>query len=362
MGSSPQSSMAPRPYLFIRTRTVAWAEIRRQIVAAESEPVSQGRVQRSSIMENTEFVGIDVSGAYLDVHVYPVGYTCRVANDQGGMRELLTRLSEYQVALIVVEATGGLQRECANFLTSADYAVSVANPRQVRDFARALGLLAKTDRIDAYVIARFGEAVKPESRITVETQRDSLSELLVRRRQIIRMVTMEQSRLKRLKVGKMVHRINAHMTWLREECNAIDEALGEAIKTHPVWQKISKLLQSVPGVGPVVTRTLIAGLPELGKLSRRRIASLVGAAPINRDSGMMKGKRTTWGGRAEIRSVLYMAALVASKSNPMIRPYYQGLIARGKLPKVALTACMRKLLVMLDAMVRDNRPWTVKGA
>ncbi len=247
-------------------------------------------------------------------------------------------------------------------LASVGYAVSVTNPRQVRDFARALGLLAKTDRIDAYVIARFGEAVKPESRITIETQRDSLSELLVRRRQVIRMMTMEQNRLKRLKVGKMVRRIKAHMTWLRKECKTIDEALDEAIKTHPVWQKISRLLQSVPGLGPVVTQTLIAGLPELGKLSMRRIASLVGVAPINRDSGMMKGRRTTWGGRADIRSVLYIAALVASKCNPVIRPYYQGLIARGKLPKVALTACMRKLLVMLNAMVRDNQSWSNNNA
>jgi len=216
--------------------------------------------------------------------------------------------------------------------------------------------------IGAYVIARFGEAIKPESRITVETQRDSLSELLVRRRQIIRMMAMEQSRLKRLKVGKMVRRIKAHTAWLRRECKAIDEALDEAIKTHPVWQKMAKLLQSVPGVGPVVTRTLIAGLPELGKLSRRRIASLVGVAPINRDSGMMKGKRTTWGGRADIRSVLYIAALVASKNNPVIKDYYEGLRARGKLPKVALKACMRKLLVMLNAMVRDNQSWNTKHA
>jgi len=313
-------------------------------------------------MEDNQFVGIDVSGASLDVHVYPAGYTCRVANDRSGMTEMLKSLSEYQIALIVVEATGGLQRECAAFLASVGYEVTVANPRQVRDFARALGLLAKTDRIDAYVIARFGEAAKPESRIVVETQRDSLSELLVRRRQVIRMMTMEQSRLKRLKAGKMVRRIKAHMTWLRKECTVIDEALDSAIEKHPVWQKISRLLKSVPGVGPVVTRTLIAGLPELGKLSRRRIASLVGVAPINRDSGMMKGKRTTWGGRADIRSVLYMAALVASKSNPVIRPYYQGLIARGKLPKVALTACMRKLLVMLNAMVRDNQSWNTSNA
>lgn len=313
-------------------------------------------------MENAEFVGIDVSGEYLDVHVYPAGYTCRVVNDQSGMTELLKRLSGHQVALVVVEATGGLQRECAAFLASAGYAVTVAKPRQVRDFARALGLLVKTDRIDAYVIARFGEAVKPESRVTVETQRDSLSELLVRRRQVIRMINKEQSRFKRLKVGKMSQRIKTHMTWLREECKAIDEALDRAIEKHPVWQKISKLLQSVPGVGPLVTRTLIAGLPELGKLSRRRIASLVGVAPINRDSGMMKGRRTTWGGRAGIRSVLYMAALVASKSNPVIRVYYESLLARGKPPKVALTACMRKLLVMLNAMVRDNQPWAAQHA
>jgi len=215
-------------------------------------------------VENTEFVGIDVSGAYLDVHVYPAGYTCRVANGRSGMTEMLKSLSEYQIALIVVEATGGLQRECAAFLASAGYEVTVANPRQVRDFAWALGLLAKTDRIDAYVIARFGEALKPESRITVETQRDSLSELLVRRRQVIRMMTMEQNRLKRLKVGKMVQRIKAHTAWLRKECTAIDEALDEAIKAHPVWLKMAKFLQSVPGVGPVVTRTLIAGLPNWG--------------------------------------------------------------------------------------------------
>jgi len=313
-------------------------------------------------MENREFVGIDVSGEYLDLHVYPAGYTCRVTNDQCGMKELLKKLSGYDVTLIVVEATGGLQRECAAFLASAGYEVSVANPRQVRDFARALGLLAKTDRIDAYVIARFGEAIKPESRITVETQRDSLSDLLVRRRQLIRMINMEQNRLKRLKVEKMAQRVKAHTVWLRNECRAVDEALDTAIEQHPAWQRISRLLQSVPGVGPVVTRTLIAGLPELGKLSRRRIASLVGVAPINRDSGMMKGKRTTWGGRADIRSVLYMAALVASKCNPVIRDYYESLLARGKLPKVALTACMRKLLIMLNAMVRDNQPWTVRGA
>jgi len=313
-------------------------------------------------MEDNQFVGIDVSGDYLDMHVHPIGCTCRVTNDSAGMKELLARLSDHDIGLIVVEATGGLQRECANFLASAGYAVSVVNPRQVRDFARALGLLAKTDRIDAYVIARFGEAVKPESRIIIEQERDSLSELLVRRRQVIRMMTMEQSRLKRLKVGKMARRVKAHMTWLRKECKTIDEELDQAIETHPIWQRAAKLMQSVPGVGPVVTRTLIAGLPELGQLSRRRIASLVGVAPINRDSGMMKGKRTTWGGRSQIRSVLYMAALVASKCNPVIHPYYEGLIARGKLPKVALTACMRKLLVMLNAMVRDNQSWNTNNA
>lgn len=313
-------------------------------------------------MEVNQFVGIDVSGEYLDMHVHPIGCTCRVSNDSSGVKELLARLSDYNISLIVIEATGGLQRESAAFLSSAGYEVSVANPRQVRDFARALGLLAKTDRIDAYVIARFGEAVKPESRVVVESQRDSLSELLVRRRQLIRMMNMEQNRIKRLKAGKMACKIKVHMKWLRKECKVIDEALDQAIEMHPVWRRIAKLMQSVPGVGPVVTRTLIAGLPELGQLSRRRIASLVGVAPINRDSGMMKGKRTTWGGRADIRSVLYMATLVASKSNPVIQPYYQGLIARGKLPKVALTACMRKLLVMLNAMVRDNQSWNANNA
>jgi transposase len=308
------------------------------------------------------FVGIDVSKQRLDVLVRPAGEVWSATNDEAGIAGLVTKLIEVAPVLVVLEATGGLQVPAVTALALRGIPVAVVNPRQVRDFAKALGRLAKTDAIDAEVLARFGEAVRPEPRPIPDEQAVQLEALLTRRRQLVEMVTAETNRLSACRIAKVRRGIEQHVAWLRKQINDVDDELDGAIRGSAVWREKDDLLRSVPGVGPVVSRTLLAELPELGRLNRKQIAALVGVAPMNRDSGTRRGQRHIWGGRAAVRGVLYMAALVAARHNPRFKAFYQGLLQRGKLKKVALVACMRKILTTLNAMVRAGTRWSTEAA
>jgi transposase len=302
------------------------------------------------------FVGIDVSKDRLDVALRPTPDRWAVANDQSGIARLVARLRSQAPMLIVLEATGGLEIPLTSELAAAGLPVVVVNPRQVRDFAKATGRLAKTDTLDASVLAQFAEAVRPALRPLPDAQTQALSALLTRRRQLIEMCTAEKNRLGTAPTP-VRKGIRAHITWLEGRLADLDEELADTIRESPLWRDKDDLLQSTPGVGPVLARTLLASLPELGTLTRQQIAALVGVAPLNRDSGTFRGKRRVWGGRAHVRAALYMSALVATRFNPVIRVFYQRLCAAGKAKKVALTACMRKLLTMLNAMLKHQTPW-----
>jgi len=303
------------------------------------------------------FIGIDVSKARLDVAIRPSAEKLSVSNDEAGIQALVTRLSEIKPALIVLEATGGLERSVSGALGSAQLPVVVVNPRQVRDFAKALGQLAKTDRIDAEVLARFAEAIRPPLRPLPDKVSLELRSLIARRRQLIEMMVAEKNRLST--ASKAVRkRIEAHIRWLETELDRADKDLDHSIRQSPIWCENEDLLRSVPSVGPVVSRTLLAELPELGRLNRKQIAALVGIAPLNCDSGTFRGRRGIWGGRATVRAVLYMAALVASRRNSVIRNFYKRLRDKGKAPKVALVACMHKLLTILNAMIKHKTHWS----
>ncbi len=302
------------------------------------------------------FVGIDVSKSCLDVAIHPSGEQFTVSNDEAGIPQLTQRLQGREIGCIVLEATGGLEVPAIAALIQAGLPAVAVNPRQARHFAKAIGRLAKTDRIDAKVLALFAEATKPEARPVPDEATIALGELLTRRRQVIEMLTSERNRLIRSK-GQVREHIASHIRFLEEEINRLDRELARILKESSAWREKDDLLKSVPGVGPVLSTTLLAELPELGSLDRRKIASLAGLAPFNCDSGLMKGKRMIYGGRAPVRSALYMAAVVATRHNPVIRRYYERLLKAGKVPKVALVACMRKLLVILNAIVRERVPW-----
>jgi len=308
-------------------------------------------------MKNAEiFVGIDVSKASLDVALRPDNTHWSCGNNDTEISELIKRLRKQQPTLIVLEATGGLEIPVVAALASAALPVVVMNPRHVRDFAKASGNLAKTDRIDAGVLAWFGEALRPEIRPLKDPETQALAALLTRRRQLTDMLTAEKNRLS--SAPKPVRKdIKAHITWLEKRLKDVDTDLKVAIKHSPLWREHDEILQSAPGVGPVLSITLMAMLPELGTLNRRQIAALAGLAPFNRDSGKFKGKRAIWGGRAEVRAVLYMGTLAAVRCNPIIRPFYQRLIKAGKEHKVAMTACMRKLLTILNVMIKNGTSW-----
>jgi transposase len=303
------------------------------------------------------FVGIDVAKDRLDVHVRPSGEAFAVARDGEGLAALIERLRTLGARLIVLEATGGYEQVAAAALGAARLPLAVVNPRQVRDFARALGRLAKTDRLDAEAIALFAERVQPEPRPLPDEQARLLGELVARRRQVIEMIVAEGNRARQLESRRLKRRIERHRTALQKELTELDRELDDTIRGTPIWRDAEDLLKSVPGVGDATARTLLADLPELGTLDRKEIAALVGVAPFNRDSGQRRGKRTTWGGRATVRAALYMAALVASRRNPVIAAFYGRLLDAGKPKKLALIACMRKLLTILNAMLRDRRPW-----
>ena len=302
------------------------------------------------------FVGIDVSKAQLDVAVRPTGKRWTLPYDQTGIEGLIPQIVDLEPALVLLEATGGLELPLVAALAAAALPVVVVNPRQVRDFAKATGTLAKTDTLDAGVLAHFADAVRPEVRPLKDSETQVLNSLTARRRQVMTMLVSEKNRLGTA-ISAVSPRIEAHIAWLEQELSDLDKGLRQTLRRSPVWREKDDLLRTVPGVGEQISLTLLANLPELGTLNRRQIAALVGVAPYNRDSGTLRGKRAVWGGRSRVRAVLYMGALVASRHNPAIRDFYQRLLAAGKPKKVALVASMRKLLVILNGMLKHGSPW-----
>ena len=302
------------------------------------------------------FVGIDVAKDRLDVHLRPLDAAFALSRDGAGLEALVERLVALAPALVVLEATGGFEVAVAGALAAARLPLVVVNPRQIRDFARATGRLAKTDRLDAAAIARFA-AVRPAPRPLPSAAAHALGELVARRRQLVAMITSEGQRRRQTRDPRLQRRLEAHVTWLQKELSALDADLDDAIRGTPAWRVAEDLLASVPGIGKTSARTLIAELPELGRLDRRKIAALVGVAPINRDSGSFRGRRMVMGGRASVRTALYMPTLTAIRRNPALGVFYQRLTGRGRPAKVAITACMRKLLTILNAILRDRTPW-----
>jgi transposase len=307
-------------------------------------------------------VGIDVSKRTLDVCLLPAeasqGESFTISNDQEGLDQLLGRLEGAGTELVVLEATGRYERLAASSIAAAGIPVAVVNTRQARDFAKAIGSLAKTDKIDAFVLARFARAVEPTPSVISDEEAQFLQALLARRRQILGMLVAENNRLQIAPgFAPLQKRIRAHIKWLEKELSRADFDLDEAIEASAAFKENEALLKSIPGVGPVLARTLLAELPELGKLTHKRLCALVGVAPFNRDSGQRSGKRGVWGGRAPVRAALYMGALVATRHNPVIKEFYERLLAVGKPKKVALVACMRKLFSILNALMRDRAIW-----
>ncbi len=321
------------------------------------------------------WVGIDVSKAHLDVALRPQGEVFQVANSEEGITRLVQRLLAIPPMLVVMEATGGMEVLASAMLSASKLPVAVVNPRQVRAFAKATGRLAKSDKIDALVLAHFAEAIQPQVRSIADEQTRELNGLVTRRQQLVQMLTAERNRLgscpagakrsSRLRLpdtraemkGKARQDVQVHVEWLQKRLRDLDGDLGQMIRQTPVWQERINLLQSVPGIGDAVSRVLLVGLPELGQLKAKAISALAGLAPLNRDSGKMRGKRSIGGGRAPVRAALYMAALVASRYNPVIKAFYERLLSKGKAKKVVLTACMHKLVVILNAMVKTGTAW-----
>ena len=301
-------------------------------------------------MEHSCVVGIDVSKDHLDVHLCPTGAAFRVAHDEAGLVTLITRIRPLSPTVVALEATGGYEVTVAATLAGAGLPVAVVTPRQIRDFPRATTL-------DARVIALFADAVRPAARPVPDQQADALGELVARRRQLVDMLGAEHNRRRLLREPRLQRNVDAHIAWLEEALRRLDDDLRTLIRATPLWRAAEDLLRSVPGIGPITACTLIADLPELGQLDRRRIAALVGLAPIARDSGAFRGRRMIMGGRSHIRRVLYMATLAAITHNPVIRAFHKRLVAAGRPGKVALIAAMRKLLTILNAMLRDRRPW-----
>lgn len=308
-------------------------------------------------MSEELFIGVDVSKGRLDVGMRPSGKGWAVHHDAEGIADLVGRLRELQPVLVVVEATGGYEMALVAELGAAQVPVVVVNPRQVRDFARSTGRLAKTDRLDAQVLAHFGEAVRPQPRPLAEPAAQEMAALLTRRRQLVAMVVAEHNRLDRVPL-RVRAQIEEHIHVLEGYVRHLDDELGQAVRQSPLWRAQERLLRSTPGVGPVVARTLLFHLPELGRLGRKQIAALVGVAPFNCDSGQKRGQRHVWAGRAHVRAALYMAAVAAVRCNPVIRRLYTRLTGIGKPAKLALTACMHKLLTILNAMSHRQVPWT----
>jgi len=302
------------------------------------------------------FIGIDVAKTRLDVAIRPTGQQWQVAYTEKGIQGLVDQLADLHPTLVLLEASGGLELPMVTALAAAGLPVVVVNPRQVRDFAKATGKLAKTDVLDAQVLAHFAEAVRPTPRSLPDTETQALTALVARRNQVMSMLVAEKNRLYASR-PPVCQRIQTHIAWLKQELDEVDRGLNEMLHNSPVWREKENLLRTVPGVGPQLAISLLAYLPELGTLNRKSIAALAGVAPFNRDSGTLRGKRAVWGGRSRIRASLYMGALVATRFNPAIRTFYQRLLTAGKPKKVALTACMRKLLIILNAMLKHQTSW-----
>lgn len=313
-------------------------------------------------MESSEiFVGIDVSKHELETGMLPGSRTWKTTNDDQGIAELAMQLIEIRPTLVVVEATGGLERKVHAVLEETGLAVCVINPRRVRNFAKAMGILAKTDSIDALVLAQYAQSLRPEPRPGKDKQTRELEALVMRRTQLVDMLTAEKNRRKAAP-KRVQGSIKGHIAWLEKCLKEIDKDINNFIKAMPIWREKDEIIQSAPGAGPVLAAGSMALLPELGALNRRKIGALVGLAPFNRDSGTFKGRRCIWGGRAAVRRILYMATLAAIRCNEVIRRFYQRLIENGKERKVAITACMRKFLTILNAMVRNGTRWDPQRA
>lgn len=305
---------------------------------------------------NETFVGIDVSKDSLEVALRPSNTVQSFTNDDEGIAQLIESLRPQQPALIVLEATGKYERPVARALAVEGLLFNIINPRQGRAFARATGVLAKTDRIDALLLARFAEVLQPEARSLKDEQTEALSDLVIRRRQIVEMITAEKNRLA-LATKRVRRDIQVHIRWMEKRLEDINDDIDALIRQSPLWREKDKLLQSVTGVGPVLASTILALLPELGALNRKQIAALVGVAPFNRESGRYKGKQKIPGGRASVRNVLYMGTVAGIRANPVLRTFYERLVAKGKPKKLALAACMRKLLVILNTMLKNGTCW-----
>lgn len=340
------------PHLPSETRTVARGFFRERPRIYKAEP--KGNFIMNERIQNI-YVGIDISKSYLDVYMRPMGQIIRLSNDSLGIEELIKSFSKQPIKLIVMEATGGYEKNLARSLERAGFSVSIINPRQARDFAKALGQLAKTDKVDSRILALFAEKIEPSSRPLKTPEQQSLGDLRARRNQLVGMITMEKNRLDKASLN-IRQGIEKTIAFLQKELRIIDQELSQSIKADSELSRKNELLRSVKGIGPVVSATLLANLPELGTLSHKKLSALVGVAPFNRDSGMFVGKRTVWGGRAGVRAALYMGALAATRFNPQIRSFYQRLCLAGKAKKVALTACMHKLLVILNAVIKSGIP------
>lgn len=308
-------------------------------------------------MSTLSYIGLDVSKSYIDLHQLPQDRSARFEYDPAGISKLVGYLKKRKPTLVVIEATGGYETKVAAELASAGLSVAVVNPRQVRNFARALGILAKTDSIDAAVLARFAQDVRPEARKLPEPEEQTLKAFVARRRQLMYMLVAEKNRLSRATSKSVIDSLKRTINFIQKQIDDLDREIKTTIQNSPVWRAKDELLKSVPGIGDKTSCALLAQLPELGRLNRRQIASLVGVAPMNRDSGTLRGKRMITGGRKPVRNALFMATTAARRFNPTIRNFYLRLRAAGKSYKVALTACMRKLIVILNAMMKDQIPF-----
>jgi transposase len=319
-------------------------------------PYLQGRVRRRQLEKECTYIGVDISKDNLDIAVEDSPDKWRISNDTAGIKKAVEIIKGKIPVLVVFEATGGLELSFWYALTEVGVDAAPINPRQVREFARAKGKLAKTDTIDAKIIAEYARVFQPKPQPFPDTQ--ELKEIITRRSQLIDMITAERNQIKAARRERIRQDINANIEWLKSRLEGVDKDLDKTIKSNPEWREKFELLESTPGVGPTTAASLVANFPELGTLNRHQVAALAGVAPLNRDSGLMRGRRTVWGGRGRIRTTLYMAALSATRCNPVIKAFYHSLCSKGKAKKLALTACMRKLLTILNAMLKHNSSWT----